>query len=227
MTYPTINKHRHSSNNGDGLFQLEYFAGRVAVVVNVAVGMRQDDLTYEHIKIMLEKYSSHYKSLGDKEYDGHGQAGHHMKGGDEEEEENGNKREQQDMEERAELQHEKDLVIFAFPTNDFHQEKGTNEEIEEVVRKHLGDQFDNPNFILFHKSKLEHNPIYKMLTRHMPEKQVRHNFYKYLIGRDGVPVAFYEKKETFLDMVPAILDELEFSPVGGGGADGGGRVHVL
>lgn len=43
------------------------------------------------------------------------------------------------------------LVILAFPTNDFHQEPGTNEDIEKTVRELMGEQYDNENFILFHK----------------------------------------------------------------------------
>jgi glutathione peroxidase-family protein len=43
------------------------------------------------------------------------------------------------------------LVILAFPTNDFHQEPGTNEEIEDTVKQLLGEQYDNENFVLFHK----------------------------------------------------------------------------
>lgn len=101
------------------------------------------------------------------------------------------------------------LVILAFPTNDFHQEPGTNEEIEDTVKQLLGEQYDNENFVLFHKSKLEHNPIYKMLKRHMPDSEVKHNFYKYIIGRDGVPIAFYKKSDTLLDMESAIINELE------------------
>lgn len=101
------------------------------------------------------------------------------------------------------------LVILAFPTNDFHQEPGDNEEIESKVKELMGDQYDNPNFMLFHKSKLEHNPVYKALGKHMPDHKVQHNFYKYLIGRDGVPVAFYTKKQTLFDMEAAILEELE------------------
>lgn len=48
------------------------------------------------------------------------------------------------------------LVILAFPTNDFHQEPGTNEEIEETVKGLLGEQYDNENFILFHKVCFPH-----------------------------------------------------------------------
>lgn len=102
-----------------------------------------------------------------------------------------------------------DLVILAFPTNDFHQETGTNEEIKHVVEKHMGEQYHNPNFVLFHKSTLAHNPIYKMLKKHMPESEVKQNFFKYLVGRDGVPVGFYSKKKAILDFELEVLDELE------------------
>lgn len=105
--------------------------------------------------------------------------------------------------------HNNNLVILAFPTNDFHQEPGTNEEIESKAKELLGEQYDNPNFILFHKSTLQHNPVYKALRLHMPEHKVKHNFFKYLIGRDGVPVAFYNKKQTLLEMEDAIKEELE------------------
>lgn len=103
------------------------------------------------------------------------------------------------------------LIILAFPTNDFHQEPGTNEEIEIKVKALLGEQFENPNFVLFHKSTLHHNPVYKALRTHLPNDEVEHNFYKYLIGRDGVPVGFYTEKQTLFGMEAAIKDELESS----------------
>lgn len=216
LTYPTITKHRHLSNS-DGLLELKHFAGRVALVINVASEWGKTDLTYTHIKTILEKYSSNYKTLSSPEEEELlGQAVHDKKNTTERGMEEIEQQKEEIEEEEEELeqmgqekQHENDLVILAFPTNDFHQEKGTNEDIEETVRKHLGEQFNNPNFVLFHKSTLHHNPVYKMLKRHMPEKEVRHNFYKYLIGRDGVPAAFYAKKVTLLDMIPAIVDELE------------------
>lgn len=77
------------------------------------------------------------------------------------------------------------------------------------MKELLGEEYKNPNFMLFHKSKLEHNPIYKALKMHLPEHKVKHNFYKYIIGRDGVPVAFFSKKQTLFDIEAAIQDELE------------------
>lgn len=174
LVYPSI---KHGE-----LVPLANFAGRVAIVINVASEWGKTDLTYGHIKAMLKKYSS-------KKIDDDGQVGAKSGG----------------------RYHDKNLVILAFPTNDFRQEPGDNEEIEVKVKELLGEEYNNPNFMLFHKSKLEHNPVYKYLRKHMPEPehQVRHNFFKYLIGKDGVPVAFYTKKQTLFDMENAIVDELE------------------
>lgn len=48
-----------------------------------------------------------------------------------------------------------------------------------------------------------------MLKQHMPEAKVKHNFYKFIIGRDGIPIAFYKKSDTLMDMESAIIDALE------------------
>ena len=103
-----------------------------------------------------------------------------------------------------------DLVILAFPSDDFHQEPGTNEEIAETVKGLLGKHlFDNPNFILFSKSSLKVNPIYQHLSQHMNGSVVKHNFYKYLVGRDGVAVNFYDKKTEILQFESDIKTLLE------------------
>jgi len=94
------------------------------------------------------------------------------------------------------------IVILAFPTNDFRQEPGSNEDIAAKILDLLGPElYHSPNFILFPKSSLETNPVYKLLNRHMPQTHVRHNFYKYIVGRDGLPVKFYTKKDDLLEVV--------------------------
>ena len=62
------------------------------------------------------------------------------------------------------------------------------------------ETFDNPNFVLFQKSSLQHNPVYDLLRKHMPGKVVRHNFFKYVIDKHGIPISFHSKKETLLEM---------------------------
>lgn len=100
-------------------------------------------------------------------------------------------------------------MILAFPTNDFHQEPGSNEEIHSTVLGLLGPKlFHSPNFILFEKSPLKNNPVYKLLEKHMPHHVVKHNFYKYVIGKDGIPLKFYKKKDTLLDIEEEMRDIL-------------------
>ncbi len=213
MTYPSINHvktnvhERDVSVHTNPLYQLSNFMGRVAIVINVASEWGKTDLTYRHMKDMLERYTNYGRKIVKKK-NKNGQIGKKKK------EDNGDGNgdgdgDDEDIED--ELEAEKEIAILAFPTNDFHQETGTNDEIQSFVQEHLGEQYDNPNFVLFHKSTLAHNPIYKKLREHMPEPEheVRHNFYKYLIGRDGVPVGFYKKKTTLFDMESAIVEELE------------------
>jgi glutathione peroxidase-family protein len=56
---------------------------------------------------------------------------------------------------------------------------------------------------------LQHNPIYKALRTHLPDREITNNFFKYLIGRDGVPVGYYTHQQTLFDIEAAIKDELE------------------
>lgn len=108
----------------------------------------------------------------------------------------------------------KELYILAFPTNDFHQEPGTNEEIKQKVIHLLNDEDDTfyetykSNFILFQQSSLRDNPIYHHLHQVMPKAFVRHNFYKYLVGSDGQVVSFHTKKESLMDMEDKISELL-------------------
>lgn len=102
-----------------------------------------------------------------------------------------------------ELDHESDnIVILAFPTNDFRQEPGSNDEITATVLDLLGPEiFHSPNFILFPKSSLKTNPVYRLLKKHMPYANVQHNFNKYSIGRDGLPLKFHTKKDDLVEIV--------------------------
>ena len=113
---------------------------------------------------------------------------------------------------RGQVGGDNNLFILAFPTNDFHQEKGSDQDIEIKVKELLGeDLYQSKHFVLFQKSSLADNPVYQLLRKHMPEHKVQHNFFKYLIGRDGVPVGFYPKKTTLLDMEEDIQEHMGLS----------------
>ena len=80
------------------------------------------------------------------------------------------------------------LVVLGFPSNDFAQEKASNQEIADFCESTFGVKFP-----MFGKSSVrgkEANPLFKQLaekTGRMP----LWNFHKYLIGRDGSIIASY------------------------------------
>ncbi len=85
------------------------------------------------------------------------------------------------------------LVVLAFPCNDFGgQEPGTIEEIQEFCKTEYDVTFPLMGKVSV-KGKEQH-PLYAALTG--PEGvfpgDVRWNFGKFLIGRDGKPIARFE-----------------------------------
>lgn len=93
------------------------------------------------------------------------------------------------------------LVVIGFPSNDFRgQEPGTEAEILEFCRGVYGVTFPlfaKVNIVEDHKS-----PIYKYLTEgdHPARNEVSWNFNKFLIDRNGKPVAHFESKVTPEDL---------------------------
>jgi glutathione peroxidase-family protein len=46
--------------------------------------------------------------------------------------------------------------------------------------------------------------VYRQLKEHLPDQEVHHNFFKYLVGPNGIAVDLYSKKEDPLTLEPAI-----------------------
>jgi glutathione peroxidase-family protein len=90
---------------------------------------------------------------------------------------------------------------LAFPTNDFGQEFQSDREIQEFVKTH----YPQATFPILGTSHLPENTIYQELQRQMPDNHVRHNFFKYLVNRQGMAVKFYDKQTEPLD----IQDDIE------------------
>lgn len=95
--------------------------------------------------------------------------------------------------------------VLAFPTNDFRQELGSNEEIQDFI----DENFDQVNFPIFGLSSLKENVVYQQLKRQLPESNVRHNFFKYLVDRNGKAVKLYHKKEDPLSLTGDIEELLD------------------
>ena len=101
--------------------------------------------------------------------------------------------------------------ILAFPCNDFGgQEPGTNEQIQNFCSSNYGVTFK-----LFDKIKVlgeDKSPLYERLTNNPVTDQgdVRWNFEKFLISKDGKIVARFGNKvsPTSNDVISAIESEL-------------------
>ena len=80
------------------------------------------------------------------------------------------------------------LVVLGFPSNDFAQERGNNQQIAEFCANTYGVKF--PMFAKSSVTGAQASPFFRQLAEATGQKP-RWNFYKYLIGRDGKPVAAY------------------------------------
>ncbi len=83
---------------------------------------------------------------------------------------------------------DKGLVVLGFPSNDFSQEPGSNKDIADFCYNTYGVKFP-----MFSKSSVvgkEANPLYVELAKQTGKKP-GWNFYKYLIDRNGKPVASF------------------------------------
>ncbi len=74
------------------------------------------------------------------------------------------------------------LVVLGFPSNDFAQEGGSNQEIAAFCENTFGVKF--PMFAKSSVTGKQANPFFKQLAA-QGGTPPRWNFYKYVIGRDG------------------------------------------
>lgn len=91
--------------------------------------------------------------------------------------------------------HERGFTILAFPSNDFNQELGTVEEVVDFCTLNYGVTF--PIFDLVHVKGEGQHELYKWLTDYSGD--VKWNFEKYLISRDGAIVGHYTSRINPLD----------------------------
>jgi len=175
-------------NTNDRFISLSQFVGRVAIVINVACAWGKTAVTYEQIQLLLTAAAA----IDDTNT-------------------NSNNNTTTTIPDNNNNYNNHHPLILAFPTNDFHQEPGSNDQITQTVSTLLTPQlYHHPNFILFPKSSLQTNPLYALLQKttthdlystNSKSYKVKHNFYKYVVGRDGVPVGFYGKKDDLVEVV--------------------------
>ena len=80
------------------------------------------------------------------------------------------------------------LVVLGFPSNDFSQESGSNKEVAAFCESTFGVKF--PMFVKSSVSGKDTNPFFKQLAA-KSGTTVKWNFYKYVVGRDGLAVTSF------------------------------------
>ncbi len=83
---------------------------------------------------------------------------------------------------------DKGLVVLGFPSNDFSQETGSNQQIAEFCENTFGVKF--PMFAKTSVKGPEASPLFRQLAQ-LSGTAPRWNFHKYLLGRDGKLVDQY------------------------------------
>ncbi len=96
------------------------------------------------------------------------------------------------------------LVVLGFPSNDFAQERGSNQEIAEFCENTFGVKF--PMFAKSAVRGTDANPLFRELAARTGQAP-RWNFHKYLIARDGTVVAQYSSTTTPRDK--ALVGQIE------------------
>jgi glutathione peroxidase len=94
--------------------------------------------------------------------------------------------------------------VLAFPSNDFHQELETNQEISNFWK----EQYPEADFPVFASTSLTTNPVYQRFKEHLPHERVGHNFFKYLVNRQGIAVKLFTKKQDPFSFKADILELL-------------------
>jgi glutathione peroxidase len=87
------------------------------------------------------------------------------------------------------------LVVTGFPANDFGaQEPGPDSEIATFCTSKYGVKF--PMFSKITVKGAEKNPLYAFLTQAAPAGEVKWNFEKFLVGKDGQVVGRFPSSVT-------------------------------
>jgi len=94
--------------------------------------------------------------------------------------------------------------VLAFPSNDFHQEKETNEEILDYVNTN----FPEVHFPIFSRSSLATNLVFQLCKSHTGES-VEWNFHKYLVNGQGHAIKSYGHRVQPMEIEEDIISLLE------------------
>lgn len=97
--------------------------------------------------------------------------------------------------------------MLAFPSNDFHQEKETNEEILQYVQTNFPEYLKNGGK-LFSRAPLASNMVFQLCEKHTQEG-ASWNFHKYLVDGMGRAVKSYGHRIQPMDIEGDIVSLLD------------------
>lgn len=104
----------------------------------------------------------------------------------------------------------KGFAPLAFPSNDFKQEYVDDAKIKTTMAAKFDPKF--PMFSRVHVNGKDAAPVFKFLKERLPEgkkgKDIRHNFAKFLVDRNGQPVKRYDPSVPPLSIEEDILELL-------------------
>jgi len=105
---------------------------------------------------------------------------------------------------------DKGLVVLGFPSNDFSQETGNNQQIADFCENTFGVKF--PMFAKSVVTGADASPLFRQLAQ--MSGPPRWNFHKYLLGRDGKLVDSYTSLTApdSKGLVRAIEQQLAIAP---------------
>ncbi len=129
----------------------------------------------------------------------------------------GNTKQYEGLQKLYETYRDKGLVVLGFPANNFMgQEPGTNAEIKEFCSTKFGVTF--PMFSKISVKGDDQHPLYRFLTSDDTNPEfsgnVKWNFQKYLVNRDGAVIAKFAPSEDPMsaDVGSAIESALNQKP---------------
>ena len=96
--------------------------------------------------------------------------------------------------------------IVAYPSGDFKQELNTNKEIKEYIENNFYKEFILMNKV--HVKGDDQDSMFTLLKEHIPG-EIGHNFFKYLVDKQGMPNHIYEKKDDPITIENDIIRLLE------------------
>lgn len=106
---------------------------------------------------------------------------------------------------------DKGLVVMGFPCNQFGgQEPKPESEILQFVRSKFNVKF--PMFAKIDVTGANTHPVYKFLLDAFPGDITWNFAAKFLVDRNGVPVARFGRKDKWQDIEAAIIKALEAKP---------------